>query len=291
MQIIPRSGGIFTPLVGRAVVQPQAVVQPVPTFTSPLGLVEAPVAAKPRQLHVLPSQSRERRRLDRSGTRVAPSVSVVIPALNEEQNLPRVLSQLPEDVSEILVVDGFSTDRTIAVARETVPDVRIVEQKGRGKGNALQAGFAACKGDVVVMLDADGSMKPSEIPSFVEELQAGAEFVKGSRFLPDGGSDDLTPLRKVGNFGLRTVFNVLYGAKHTDLCYGFAAFWRRCLPNLAFDHDGFEVETVLCIRAAQAALRVKEIPSYELNRNFGASNLHTFRDGFRILRVLLSGAS
>jgi glycosyltransferase involved in cell wall biosynthesis len=248
-------------------------------------------AAGPPVLELLAPPRLERRRLDRSGRRAAPTVSVVIPALNEERNLPHVLSQLPEDVSEILVVDGLSTDRTIEVARKTVPDVRIVEQRGRGKGNALQAGFAACKGDVVVMLDADGSMKPSEIPSFVEELQAGAEFVKGSRFLPEGGSDDLTPVRRLGNYGLRTAFNLLYGARHTDLCYGFAAFWRRCLPNLAFDHDGFEVETVLCIRAAQARLRVHEIPSYELCRNYGQSNLHAFRDGFRILRVLLSGAS
>jgi glycosyltransferase involved in cell wall biosynthesis len=266
------------------------VLHRVPTVTPLPDPVDVALGTKQPAPQLVPIRPLERRRHDRSGTRVAPSISVVIPALNEERNLPHVLTQVPDHVTEILVVDGLSTDRTIAVARETLPDVRIVEQQGRGKGNALQAGFAACKGDVVVMLDADGSMNPSEIPSFVQELQAGAEFVKGSRFLPDGGSDDLTPLRKVGNFGLRTAFNVLYGAKHTDLCYGFAAFWRRCLPNLAFDHDGFEVETVLCIRAAQAKLRVREIPSYELSRNFGQSNLHAFRDGFRILRVLISGA-
>jgi glycosyltransferase involved in cell wall biosynthesis len=233
----------------------------------------------------------ERRRIDHTGNRVAPTVSVVIPALNEERNLPSVLTALPEDVNEILVVDGLSTDRTIEVAKETIPDVRIVRQKGRGKGNALQAGFEAAEGDIVVMLDADGSMIPSEIPAYVAELQNGAEFVKGSRFLPQGGSEDLTPLRKLGNFGLRTTFNLLYGAEHTDLCYGFAAFWRRCLPNLNFHHDGFEVETVLCIRAAQAKLRVHEVPSFERCRQYGQSNLHAVRDGMRILRVLLSGAN
>jgi hypothetical protein len=213
---------------------------------------------------------------------------VVIPSLNEERNLPRVLEQLPKDVDEIVLVDGRSTDRTIEVAREIVPHVRVVEQRGRGKGNALQEGFAVCSGDAIVMLDADGSMDPAEIPSFVDALRGGAEMVKGSRFLPMGGSDDLTSLRKVGNMGLRTVFNLLYGARHTDLCYGYVAFWRRCLPALAFDHSGFEVETVLCIRAAQAGMRVTEIPSYELCRQHGQSNLRTFRDGFRILGVLLS---
>jgi len=229
----------------------------------------------------------ERRRLDDGGRRRPPTVSLVIPALNEERNLPNVLSQLPPDVHEVVLVDGRSTDRTLEVVREMVPDVVVVAQPGFGKGDALRAGFEAASGDAIVMLDADGSMNPREIPRFVDALQGGAEFVKGSRFLSGGGSADITWLRKAGNLGLRTIFNGLYGAEHTDLCYGFAAFWRRCLPELSFTNDGFEVETVLCIRSAQADLRVCEVPSFELRREHGQSNLRVIRDGWRIVNVLL----
>jgi glycosyltransferase involved in cell wall biosynthesis len=230
----------------------------------------------------------DRRRLDESGERLAPSVSVVIPALNEDRSLPRVLEGLPTCVDEVVVVDGNSSDRTVEVTLKTRPDARIVRQRGRGKGDALRAGFSVCSGDAIVMLDADGSMSPDEIPMFVDALRSGVEFVKGSRFLPTAGSDDLNALRKLGNYGLGILFNALYGTRHSDLCYGYAAFWRRCLPALSFECDGFEVETVLNIRSVQADLLVREVPSFELSREHGQSNLRVIRDGWRILRVLLA---
>src|ERR1700704_4804435 len=96
-----------------------------------------------------------------------PRVSVVVPTLNEAENLPHVFAELPSGLHEVIVVDGFSTDDTIAVARRLRPDVRIVRQERRGKGNALACGFAAATGDILVMLDADGSADPGEIPDFV----------------------------------------------------------------------------------------------------------------------------
>jgi glycosyltransferase involved in cell wall biosynthesis len=229
-----------------------------------------------------------RRRLDERGDRIPPSVSVVIPALNEDRTLPRVLDQLPACVHEVVVVDGNSSDRTVEVALGTRPDARIVRQPRRGKGDALRAGFSVCSGDAIVMLDADGSMSPAEIPMFVDALRSGAEFVKGSRFLPTAGSDDLTGLRKLGNHGFVTLFNALYRTSHSDLCYGYAAFWRRCLPALSFERDGFEVETLLNIRSAQAGLHIREVPSFEFSRQHGQSNLRVIRDGWHILRVLLA---
>jgi glycosyltransferase involved in cell wall biosynthesis len=215
-----------------------------------------------------------------------PRVSVVIPALNEARNLPHVFSRLPASIFEIVLVDGNSTDGTQEVARSLYPDVRIVGQNGKGKGNALGCGFAACRGDVIVMLDADGSTRPEEIPHFVDALLEGADFAKGSRFVSGGGSSDITPLRHVGNIFFSGLVNLLYGTRYSDLCYGYNAFWRRCLPYLRVDCDGFEVETLLNIRAARAGLRVVEIPSYEENRIHGESNLRTFRDGFRVLRTI-----
>ena len=215
------------------------------------------------------------------------TVSVVIPALNEALNLPYILPQIPPGIAEVIVVDGRSADGTDAVARSIRPDVRIVEQPGHGKGDALRAGFAAATGDIIVMLDADGSMSPREIPRFIEALAAGADVVTGSRLMEGGGSADLSSLRRLGNGALVRAFAVLYGLRQTDLCYGYMAFWRHALIQLDLDCDGFEIETLINIRAVQAGLQLTEVPSLEARRLHGNSNLRTFRDGFRVLRTLL----
>jgi glycosyltransferase involved in cell wall biosynthesis len=222
-----------------------------------------------------------------SDDRAQPKISVVIPALNEAKNLPYVFAELPADIYEIVLVDGSSTDGTTEVARELFPAVRIVGQTRRGKGNALSCGFAACRGEIIVMLDADGSADPTEIPRFVEALVRGADFAKGSRFLDGGGSADITTIRRLGNACLGRLVNVLFGTRYTDLCYGYNAFWTRCLPDLSVDCDGFEVETLINIRAARAGLVVSEVPSYEQSRIYGESNLHAVRDGLRVLRTIM----
>lgn len=214
---------------------------------------------------------------------VTSRVSVVIPTLNEEKNLPHVFARLPEGLHEVIVVDGHSTDATVAVARRLRPDVRVITQPGRGKGNALAAGFAACTGDIVVTMDADGSTDPAEIPRFVAALCHGADFVKGSRFAQGGGSSDITRLRRLGNRALNALVNALYHTSYTDLCYGFNAFWARCLPYMRVDCDGFEVETLVNVRIAKAGLIIHEVPSHERNRIHGQSHLNAMRDGTRVL--------
>ncbi|MBA2310238.1 MAG: glycosyltransferase family 2 protein [Pseudonocardiales bacterium] len=239
--------------------------------------------------------------MQRSGD---PRISVVVPARNEARNLeimlPAVARVLPP-VHEIIVVDGHSTDDTVAAAREVLPSARILAQTRRGKGNAIACGFAAATGDVLVMFDGDGSADPAEIPAFVSALVAGADFAKGSRFVPGGGSDDITLLRKSGNAGLNGVANALFGTCYTDLCYGYNALWADLLPMLdlppvdavAADGemlwgDGFEIETVLNTRVAAAGLKIVEVPSMERRRIYGQSNLRTFADGTRVLRTLLA---
>jgi len=214
-------------------------------------------------------------------------VSVVIPARNEERNIEWVLERLPDDVYEVILVDGCSTDATVEVARAARPNIIVVPDHGRGKGDALRIGFNAASGDFVAMLDADGSMDPGEIPSFVEALVDGNDVVKGSRLLPEGGSDDLSVIRSAGNRVLCEIVNRLYGARFTDLCYGYFAFRRSCLPLLKLCTDGFEIETELVVCSAKAGLRVTEVPSFELPRRHGESNLHAVRDGVRVLSTLL----
>ena len=233
--------------------------------------------------------------LDETG----PSVSVVIPAMNEARNLPWLAERMPRHVAEIILVDGRSVDDTVEVARRLWPDVRVVAQTRRGKGNALACGFHAATGDIVVMIDADGSMDPGEIPYFVAALRAGADYAKGSRFTVGGGSSDITRVRALGNRALNGLTNHLHGTRYSDLCYGYNAFWRRVLPVLDLDAglpgsvstdrlwgDGFEVETLINIRVHAAGLTIAEVASFETQRLHGVSNLNAVTDGLRVLRTI-----
>ena len=215
-------------------------------------------------------------------------VSVVIPTKNEAANLPHVFERMPREVAEVIVVDGRSTDDTVAVARELWPDVVVIEQTGTGKGGALAEGFKAATGDVIVMLDADGSTDPAEIRRYVAALLTGADFAKGTRFVTGGGSDDITALRRAGNRVLSGVVNRLWGVRYSDLCYGYNAFWAHCLPVIGPDCSGFEVETLINIRLARSGLNVVEVPSHERERLHGVSNLNARRDGIRVLRTIVA---
>lgn len=230
----------------------------------------------------------------------APKVSVVVPAKNEAANLRHVLPLLDDDF-EVILVDGHSVDGTVEAAREVRPGITVVEQTRKGKGNALACGFLAASGDIIVMFDADGSADPLEIPRFIEALTNGADFAKGSRFADGGGSRDITYLRKWGNDGLNFIANRLFGTRFTDLCYGYNAFWRDMvgalqLPDIRLPADkggmlwgdGFEIETVINCRFASARIEIAEVPSVELARIHGESNLRTFSDGTRVLRTIIA---
>src|SRR5215472_8478509 len=187
------------------------------------------------------------------------SVSVVIPALNEERNIRHVLARIPRGAHQVILVDGDSVDNTVEVARKVRPDVCVVNQTRSGKGNALACGFEAATGDVIAMVDADGSTDPGEIPNFVQALLSGADFAKGTRFAAGGGSSDITRLRQLGNHMLGTVVNLCHGTHYSDLCYGFNVFWQKYVPVLDLDAtsppspkgdgrlwgDGFEIETLI----------------------------------------------
>jgi Glycosyl transferase family 2 len=167
-------------------------------------------------------------------------VSIVIPAINEARNLEHVFAALPAGLHEVIVVDGHSTDGTPQIARQLLPGVRVITQTRKGKGNALACGFAAVTGDIIVMIDADGSTNPAEI---------------WARHLP--------------------VFGLLPDSPGQQPVWG----------------DGFEIETLLNLRAATAGLAIAEVPSFEHDRLHGTSDLKTFRDGQRVLRTIVTERS
>jgi glycosyltransferase involved in cell wall biosynthesis len=215
-------------------------------------------------------------------------VSALIPCLNEAENLPYVLQTMPKWIDEVVIIDDHCTDDTVAVAKSIMPNVLIAtNRRAPGKGNALRAGMEAASGDILVQVDADGSEDPAEIHTFVGALLAGADYAKGSRFVQGGGTSDMPALRRWGNKLLTTLVRLLFpGTRFTDLCYGYNAYWARVAPIL-LDAEGFEIETVMNLRAVRAGLRISEVPSFEAERINGVGNLETFPDGWRVLKAII----
>lgn len=226
-----------------------------------------------------------------------PKVSLVIPAKNEAQNLPWVLTRIPNIVSEVILVDGNSTDDTVEVAKSFYPNITVLPQLANGKGSALATGLLAATGDIVVMIDADCSMDPHEINGLVGALLSGIDVVKASRYISGGGSDDISYLRHLGNQGLRIVSKILFRHRWSELAYGYAAFWKDVIPALNLEEiitngnpsskkeygRGFEIENLLFTRSHKIGLKVGEVFSFEYPRQYGSSNLSTFKDGWRVL--------
>jgi glycosyltransferase involved in cell wall biosynthesis len=216
-------------------------------------------------------------------------VGIAIPAFNEEKNIGEVLSQLNRiGYENILVIDGLSKDGTLKIATEG--GAKIVLQDGRGKGQAIRQVLSNdyLNSDVLVLMDADGSMAAEEVPRFVEALSKGADVAKGSRFISGGGSYDMTALRRFGNKLMTSTVNFLCASRYTDLCYGFVAFNKKAIKALApvLESNNFEIETEVFIKAQKLGLKVVEVPSMEYERKHGKSNLNTFRDGYKIFKTI-----
>jgi len=217
-------------------------------------------------------------------------VTVIIPALNEEKNVGEVIQELNHNgYHKILVMDGCSTDKTVELAKEFGADVLI--QNGKGKGAALREAFSygGFDGDIVVMMDADGSMNPKEVPSLVKALESGADLAKASRFLPYGHSEDMSLIRRIGNQFFIFLVNRFWSTRYTDLCYGFGAFTKQALNKVGphLKSTNFEIETEVFIKAKKFDLKVVEVPSIELRRRHGRSNLSVLRDGLRIIKTIV----
>ena len=207
-----------------------------------------------------------------------PTVTVLICALNEEESLPHVLPKIPSGVNEVLVVDGGSTDRTVDIARQLRPDIRILHQSGKGKGDAIKFGVRESRGDIIIQLDADGATDPDDIVRFIEPLLHGFDLVKGSRFMR-GRPPSMPIHRWVGNKVLAWTFNVLHGTHYTDVCSGYSAFWRRAFLSLDLTLDSFEMEQEALVKAAKAGFKVAEVFHHDNGRIGGVSKISDVKQG------------
>lgn len=213
-------------------------------------------------------------------------VSIVIPTLNEEKNLPLVLKELKkmDCVDEVIVVDGHSKDRTVGIAKKF--GCKIIYDDS-GKGSALRRGMNMAKGDVVINMDADCSMLPTEILLLKAGIEAGYDVCMGSRFIQGGGTEDMSLFRKFGNKFFVLLVNSFWGMNYSDLCYGYRAFRKSAIKDLDLKRNGFGIETEISIKAAKKGLKILEVPSFEKSRKYGKGNLRTFKDGWNIFKTII----
>lgn len=216
-----------------------------------------------------------------------PKVTVLICTLDEAENLPHVLPKIPGWVHEILMIDGHSTDKTVEVAKTMRPEVTVLYQPGKGKGDALKCGIEHASGDIIVTLDADGATDPEEMPKFIEPLLDGYDFAKGSRFLQRFPHNK--PWHRIlGNWVIVMTFNILFLRKYTDLCSGYNAFRRKKVAQVnLFSPDGFENEPLINTRAKKKGLRIIEVGHSDEGRLGGDVKEQSWRQGFKAIKSII----
>lgn len=218
-------------------------------------------------------------------------VSIVIPARNEEETIGAVLSGLEGFIAgcnkykfETIVVADHCTDNTAGIARFCGAAV-LNNELPAGKGNALRYGFRNSTGDIIVMLDSDGSHRPQDIGLFLESIEAGAGLVVGSRAL--GGSSEYEIVRLFGNVIFTLTFCILFGVNMTDALNGYKAFVRDVITGYEFGSKGFDIEIELLAQAIKKGYRIAEVPSHEEKRLGGKMKSDTLIDGARFLIAIL----
>lgn len=236
--------------------------------------------------------------------RAPASVSIVIPARNEEGNIARAMEELPTFGSsmEIIFVEGNSGDRTWdaiqTLAREYRGPHRIItlKQTGKGKGDAVRLGFSHATGDILMILDCDLTVPPADLPKFYDAMIAGTgEFLSGSRLVYPMENEAMRFLNILGNKFFSMMFTWLLGQSVKDTLCGTKVLWRHAYESIAQgrsafgDFDPFG-DFDLLFGAARYALPMMEIPVHYRARTYGETNIRRFRDGWLLLRMCMIAA-
>ena len=222
------------------------------------------------------------------------AISIVIPAYNEEKSVGNVIEETIQVMDslgcpyEIIVVDDGSTDGTYQAASKYKATV-ISYPINRGKGYAVRRGFERATGDIIVMIDSDGTHTPKEIPELVEPLFNGTDIVAGSRFLGSIG-ESTTMIHRVGNFFINTAIASLTGQRITDSQTGFRAIKREVIDRMHLNSTGFEIESEITIKSLKNGFRFKEKPITCQKRYYNVSRVKILRDGQRIFRTIIQSS-
>ena len=215
-------------------------------------------------------------------------VSVVAVCLNEAKSILRILDNIPKDlVDEIIVIDGHSTDRTFELVKNA--GYNIILQEGKGRGNAFKTGFKNVSGDLVIMLSTDGNERPGDIKKLIYKVTEGYDMVIATRF-GLGRSEDVTPIRHIGNYLFTKLCNFVSGLNVTDSMNGFRILTKKAIEKMNIESNRFDIEGEITIKAGKLKLKVVEIPTIEDERHHSDSRLHTFNDGSIILKRIIKEA-
>lgn len=216
-------------------------------------------------------------------------VSLLIPTRNEEGCIGQVLKEVNKKiVDEIIIIDGKSEDNTVNEAKhELRSQDKVIIQKNSGYGDAFIEGFEASKGDIIIMMDGDGSHDPKTIQNLIKKVEQGYEYVMASRYTKGGKSEDDTLLRFTGNKVFTWLTNVVHGTSVTDSLYLYTAITREGFKKLDLSSPGFEFCTEIIVKAHRAGLKFAEIPAIERPRIAGRSKVNAFWHGLKILRMIL----
>ncbi len=217
-------------------------------------------------------------------------ISLIIPTKNEAGAIGRVLREIPKKlIHEIIVIDGHSTDNTAKEVKALLRKGKdkFILQKRKGFGSALQQAFKVASGNVLIIMNADGSHNPKNIPALLKKIEEGYTYVMASRYLKGGGSDDDTIVRSIGNRVFTFLTNLIHKTNVTDSLYFFTTIKRRDLKKLHLVSPGFELCIEILIKAHKAGLKFAEIPVIERPRFAGKSKVNAFFAGLKILEVIL----
>lgn len=207
------------------------------------------------------------------------SFSIVVPARNEEETIGEVLHSVRDMTDDLIVVDGHSTDKTVAIALEY--EARVVKDHGRGKGDAVRVGFEAARHPITVFIDADGSHDPKDIPKLVTPIIAGeADLVIGSRML--GGSEELygsisEVIRLIGSLVISLSINYRFGLRLTDYQNGFRAIRTEVGRRIGLTSNITTIEQEMAMKCLRYGYRVTELPAHEYCRKGGVSKIKVMR--------------
>ena len=217
--------------------------------------------------------------------------SIVIPARNEEETIGEVLRAVRDMTDDLIVVDGHSTDRTIEVAQEY--NARVVQDNGRGKGDAVRVGLKTARHPITVFIDADGSHDPKDIVKLVQPIAAGdADLVMGSRML--GGSEELfgdiaEVTRLLGSLVISLSINYRYGVRLTDYQNGFRAIRTEVGKAIGLTSNITTIEQEMAMKCLRYGYRVIERPTHEYRRRGGVSKINVLRSAHVYIWNLISG--
>jgi ubiquinone/menaquinone biosynthesis C-methylase UbiE len=236
--------------------------------------------------------------------RTMPRVSVICPCRNEAGNIQQIVERLPAmgTQTELILVEGHSQDDTLAVCRKmaaSLPEknITVLVQEGRGKGDAVRLGFSRASGDVLMILDADASVAPEDLPHFYEALVSGkGEFINGCRLVYTMDPKAMRFLNLLGNRFFALLLSTLIGQPIKDSLCGTKVLWRSRYEEIArgrayfgpFDPFG---DFDLLFGAAKLNLRIIEMPIRYRQRTYGTTNISRFADGWLLLRMSAKAAA